>query len=550
LPRDGDFVKSVYGPYLKEKIGDHQFYLCATGKSGFKLADVISQLGQRFCFIDIGANIGLYSLLASRHPQVSEVFAIEPNPAVLSSLKENIAYQSAGTVTVLEGAVSKSPATIELKYDDWHLGMGSIEREGSNSATVKSYNREALSSLFSNIDEEVFVKVDVEGAEYEVLQEVFAAEHSEIIRHVFVEITPKWLSKEKLDGIFSLLQVNGFRLSWRSAGIEQYDAYFVKDKNHQLADEVRKNRLASIGTKPTYSVCIPNYNMSDTIYRAVSSVAKQLDENYEILIVDDGSSDESKSIINQLEAEYPIVRSLFLDRDKNRHLGETRNISVYGALGEYVLLHIDADDVWDPYLKDLVRLFHCLENAYESDFLLVGQQTGIVKRELLLGAGGYENIYRGEDRNLMFKLASQDKVLFLNYKTFRHRLSRPANKKYKKVIWDMWSHLGYDLMYCDRKFNYILVAMLFSYNNADFTFRTRLLRAAMVLPAWLRSIFVEKRALAMTWDDFQKHREERRGSFEHLMKSAGRPTNISDVVAGKAVEIFSYQMSNSGFKGE
>ena len=35
LPKDGSFVKSVYGPYLKEKQGDHQFYLCATGKSGF-----------------------------------------------------------------------------------------------------------------------------------------------------------------------------------------------------------------------------------------------------------------------------------------------------------------------------------------------------------------------------------------------------------------------------------------------------------------------------------------------------------------------------------
>jgi hypothetical protein len=75
-----------------------------------------------------------------------------------------------------------------------------------------------------------------------------------------------------------------------------------------------------------------------------------------------------------------------------------------------------------------------LEKVYNKDFLLVGQQTGIVKRELMLSSGGYDNIYRGEDRNLMFKLARADQILFMNYKTFRRRLNRPTNKKIVKFL--------------------------------------------------------------------------------------------------------------------
>lgn len=540
----------MYGPYLRERRGDHQFYLCATGKSGFKLANIINELDNKFTFIDIGANMGLYSLLAAQNKNISQVISVEPNPTVIDYLKDNIAYNNSHVVTVLEGAVSGSSTTVELCYDDWHLGMGSIERQGSHRVIVKSFNRDYFSTHFLKIKNDVFLKVDVEGAECEVLEEIFAASNSDIIKNIFIEITPKWISQDKIERIYRLMRLNGFKLNWRSRSNDQYDAYFVKDKNYQLADDIRKKILSNISKKPKYSVCVPNYNMSDTIYQAISSVARQLNDDYEILIIDDGSNDQSKEVIHRLEAEYPVVRAIFLPRDKNRYLGETRNFSVYSALGDYVLLHIDADDVWEAYLQDLVKLFHHIEKAYNRDFLLVGQQTGIIKRELMLTSGGYENIYRGEDRNLMFNLAAQDKILFLNYKTFRRRLSRPPNKKYIKVIWDMWSHIQYDLMYCEQKLNYIITALFFSYNNSDFTAKTRMLRALMIMPAWVRSLFAEKRSISMSWENFLAYRESRRGNFEALMEKAGHPMKLSEVVTGNAEEIFSYQVSNKGFKGE
>ncbi len=550
LPRRGDYVKSVYGPFLHRGLDDHQFYLCATGKSGHKLSSIITRINQKMVFLDIGSNMGIYSLLAESNPNFCRITAVEPNPLVLGFLKSNIDANSASRIEVIPAAVSQLSGEVELRYNDWHMGMGSIERAGNNAVRVKSLNRNFFDLYAESVNEKVFLKIDVEGAEHVVVEEIFSSSLSGKITDVFVEITPKWLDAKKIDAIYSTLYLNGFKLLWKGADTSQYDAYFIKNDTYVSIDKVKNELKLKKSNSPIYSICISNYNMADTIYRAVSSVAEQLDDKFEILIVDDGSTDNSRDEILRLESKFPIVRSLFLKRDKNRRLGETRNISIYAALGDYVLLHIDADDIWEPFLKDLIVLFHQLEKAYGYDFLLVGQQTGIAKRDLLLSSGGYDNIYRGEDRNLMFRLSSLDKILFMDYKTFRTRLERPTKKKFIKVIWDMWSHLQYDFLYTESKRNYLLVALFFSYNNSDFTIRSRFLRSALAMPALISVLFKEKRDISMTWDKFISFRESRRGNFEKLMRKIGRPDNLNQHVSQAALKIFDYKINNKGFKGE
>lgn len=550
LPRKGNYIKSVYGPFLHLEQRDHQFYLCATGKSGYKLSSIVSNVNRKMVFLDIGSNVGIYSLLAEANPNFCRITAVEPNPLVVDFLKSNIHANSASRIEVISAAVSQSNDEVELRYNDWHTGMGSIEREGTNTVRVKSINRSYFDEYAGSVNEKVFLKIDVEGAECVVVEEIFSSRLSDKISDVFIEITPKWLDANKIDLIYSTLYLNGFKLIWKGSGDVQYDAHFKKNDTYIAIDRSTEELNLKLVNRPIYSICISNYNMGDTIYKAVSSVAVQLDERFEILIVDDGSTDNSRDEIMRLESKFPAVRSIFLKRDKNRRLGETRNISIYAALGEYVLLHIDADDIWEPYLKDLVVLFHELEKAYEYDFLLVGQQTGIAKRNLLLTSGGYDNIYRGEDRNLMFRLAGLDKILFMDYKTFRTRLTRPAKKKLIKVVWDMWSHLQYDFLYTESKVNYLLVALCFSYNNSDFSIRSRLLRALLVLPALMSVALKEKPDISMTWGEFISYRESHRGNFEKLMRKIGKPENLVCHVSKAAVKIFDYQVNNKGFKGE
>ena len=103
--------------------------------------------------------------------------------------------------------------------------------------------------------------------------------------------------------------------------------------------------------KKTYSICIANYNMSETLIASLESVLNQIDEKYEVIVVDDGSADNSVEKLLKLRQNYANLRVIPLLRDSRRKLGETRNISIRAARGKYVILHIDADDIWEPYIN-------------------------------------------------------------------------------------------------------------------------------------------------------------------------------------------------------
>ena len=72
--------------------------------------------------------------------------------------------------------------------------------------------------------------------------------------------------------------------------------------------------------------------MSSTLEDSILSVIKQLDNTFEVIIVDDGSDDNSLEILFKIQEKYSLVKVIPLKRDKRRKLGETRNISVRAVL--------------------------------------------------------------------------------------------------------------------------------------------------------------------------------------------------------------------------
>ena len=156
---------------------------------------------------------------------------------------------------------------------------------------------------------------------------------------------------------------------------------------------------------PLYSICISNYNMSSTIEESLSSILSQLNNNFEVIIVDDGSKDNSLEILYQMKKKYPFLSIIPLERDNRRKLGETRNVSVRAASGKYVLLHLDADDIWDPYIITFTKIYHDLETRLEiKDFMLSGDQIQMATKKLILD-NPYPNIYYVEDRILWNNLS-------------------------------------------------------------------------------------------------------------------------------------------------
>lgn len=319
---------------------------------------------------------------------------------------------------------------------------------------------------------------------------------------------------------------------------------YVEAERERLGHWAQKGRDA-----PRYSVCMSNYNMADTLEQAISSVAEQLNDQYEIIIIDDGSNDGSLGELQKLADRYEIVRYLALPRDRRRLLGITRNISIRAARGEYVLLHIDADDVWEPYLQDFVTLFHKIEELVDHDFYLSGQQTGMAKRALMVAHGPYRNIYRCEDRDMMFRLAENDQIMYLDYRVYRTRLNRPAGKKLIKVARDTWSHMMYDLRQDAPRGRYIWGVLTGPFRKNHFSFVISILRAFLVFPIYIASRFQEKLSYTISWEEFHAHHMTTRGTFPELMERLGGDPDMS-FLSPEAQKVYSYKIKSKGFKSE
>lgn len=110
------------------------------------------------------------------------------------------------------------------------------------------------------------------------------------------------------------------------------------------------------------TVVIPLFNKEETIRRALLSIIKQDSEPFEILVIDDGSTDQGANIIHEITKEYPFVR---LIAQENRGVSAARNLGVKNAETEYVCF-LDADDEWEP--NYLVELIHLINNNPEADF--------------------------------------------------------------------------------------------------------------------------------------------------------------------------------------
>lgn len=149
-----------------------------------------------------------------------------------------------------------------------------------------------------------------------------------------------------------------------------------------------------------YTIPICNYNMSETLEESLRSILTQVTDDYEVLVVDGGSTDGSIEILEQFDGEYENFRFVALARDPNRHLGGDRRISVNEAAGEYLLLHLDADDHYENAILDFVTIYHQIESQIDRELVLVGSHITMIRKDHLDALGGYRNLQAAEDIDL------------------------------------------------------------------------------------------------------------------------------------------------------
>ena len=95
--------------------------------------------------------------------------------------------------------------------------------------------------------------------------------------------------------------------------------------------------------EPLVSVVLPTYNRADVLSRAIDSVLAQTYDDFELLVIDDGSVDETRERVTS----YDDSRIKYLPLERNRGASTARNIGIDHAQGQYVAFQ-DSDDEWLP----------------------------------------------------------------------------------------------------------------------------------------------------------------------------------------------------------
>ncbi|MBN2424439.1 MAG: glycosyltransferase [Calditrichaceae bacterium] len=105
------------------------------------------------------------------------------------------------------------------------------------------------------------------------------------------------------------------------------------------------------------SVVIPVFNRATLIERAIKSVLNQSESPYEIIVVDDGSTDNTSEILLKFRAEIKIITQ------DNKGVSLARNRGINAARGEWISF-LDSDDEWLPDKLEHARKFHELNPQY------------------------------------------------------------------------------------------------------------------------------------------------------------------------------------------
>lgn len=201
-------------------------------------------------------------------------------------------------------------------------------------------------------------------------------------------------------------------------------------------------------TTDKVSVIVPSYNRSKLLPRALQSIMGQTYPNLEVVVVDDGSAEDVKGVVDGINDG----RIMYLRHDANRGVSAARNTGIAAASGRYIGF-LDSDDEWLPRKveKQLASISkehgpsvcYCFTEAYSDDqqrliavnrfsregdilhYALIGNGlekgwTGLcvlvvellMPREVLLKAGQFDERYRShEDWELLIRLAADNRFV-------------------------------------------------------------------------------------------------------------------------------------------
>lgn len=215
-------------------------------------------------------------------------------------------------------------------------------------------------------------------------------------------------------------------------------APFVEEEKRCFAvmDNIAKYLMKKASSsKDLVSIIMPVYNRANLVKKAIDSVLNQSYKNFELIIVDDRSTDGTRDVLKSIDDER--IKLILLD--SNVGVSAARNIGLENCSGKYIF-YLDSDNEWDSrYLEAMVGAFIELPDAgaiYSGQFLYdhfdeppFAMRFGSLNRSLLSNGnyidlncfahtkqvfdeiGGFnESLYRLVDWDLILRICNYSKV--------------------------------------------------------------------------------------------------------------------------------------------
>lgn len=177
------------------------------------------------------------------------------------------------------------------------------------------------------------------------------------------------------------------------------------------------------GNKDLVSIVVPVFNVEKTLERCVNSITQQTYSNIDIILVDDGSTDDSGKICEKLATVDSRIRVV---HQLNSGLSAARNTGIECSRGECILF-VDSDD---SIHCDMVKMLVDRMNVSNADMVLCNYRL-VEQDGTVLGISQIEGTFEGDKFSLYEALLSENGKYFV-----------PAwNKLYRRYLWDEYRFL-------------------------------------------------------------------------------------------------------------
>ena len=169
--------------------------------------------------------------------------------------------------------------------------------------------------------------------------------------------------------------------------------------------------------KPLLTVVIPVYNVEKYLKRCVESVLVQGWHNYDILLVDDGSTDSSPQICDDYVKAYDFISVI---HKENGGLSDARNAGIAVCTGEYIGF-VDSDDTVEP---DMYELLYCNAKKYEVDISMCRSNRIVNSSIIRDNSSRHTQVLLGRENIIRFLFTQSGQTISVCLKIFKKEIVR------------------------------------------------------------------------------------------------------------------------------